>query len=269
MRKNILIFVFIAIITSCDNKKNEVIPEVDSYPMSVGTEWYYNRQVIMKKYESETSDNIIDIDTVSFTVKVWIDKDTVLNDTMSVTVFKARENDNNWTSNQYKFTDSEGLKNYAYSNVGGAHVFAKKSGYLLSSFGLNLYTTYKKGTQTNDEIICEDKPTLDIKLPLDKNSSWIYRQPSETVTLQIDKEVIGTEALNLFGQNFACYKVRWNYLYDPVFDGIAITDWISEMGLIKRLTIYDRVTLTTPEGEPIDGNIQMIETLELNDLKTN
>ncbi len=252
---------------SCDKKENEITPKVDSYPMTVGTEWIYDRQVIMKKYESDTSDKIIDIDTVIFTIKVWIDKDTVLNDTMNVKAFKSRENDYNWTSNQYKFIDSVGLKNYAYSNSGGANVFAKKSGYLKSSFDLNFYMSLDNGVLTSDEIIFEDLPTLDIKLPLDNNSSWTYRQPSETRSLQIYKEVIGAETLTLFGQNFACYKVSWNYLYDPVFNGIEITDWISEKGLVKRLTIHDRVTLTTQEGEPIDGNIQMIETLVLKELK--
>jgi hypothetical protein len=109
---------------------------------------------------------------------------------------------------------------------------------------------------------------LDVKLPLDNNSSWTYRYSSETRTLQIDKKVIGNETLSLFGQNFTCFKVSWEYLNDPVFDGIKITDWISEKGLIKRMTIYDRVTLVSQNGEPIiDGNAQVIETLVLKELR--
>lgn len=262
-----VIFLTGLIIISCDNKEVNLTPNVDNYPMTVGTEWTYDRQVIIKKYESETSENIIDVDTVNFTVKVWIDKDTIFNDTMNVTVFKSRENDYNWTSNQYKYLDNEGLKNYAYSNA-GANVFAKKSNHLKTSFDFNLNMAIVDSGLTSDEIIFEDKPTLDIKLPLGDNSSWTYRYPFETRTLQIDKEVIGTETLNLIGQDFACYKISWNYLNDSSFDGIEITDWISDKGLIKRLTFHDRITLVSQDGEPlIDGNVQMTETLILKELK--
>lgn len=263
MRKILILITLISILTSCDKKENDILPNVDSYPMTVGTEWTYDRQVIIKKYESETSNDIIDIDTVNFTVKVWIEKDTVLNDTMSVKIFKSQENDNNWTSNQFKYLDNEGLRNYAYSNSGGANVFAKKSSSLQFGLYSDFYKTNDNGILTSDDIIFEDKSTLDIKLPLGDNSSWTYRQPSETRILQIDKSVVGNETLILIGKSFACYKVIWTYLNDPVFDGIEITDWISEEGLVKRETIHDRVTLTTQDGEPIGGNVQTTEIITL------
>lgn len=268
IKQILLVVPIIGMIISCDKKEENDTPNLDTYPMTVGTEWTYDRQVIIKKYESETSNKIINNDTMNFTVRVWIDKDTVLNDTMNVKIFKSRENDYNWTTNQYKYLDNEGLRNYAYSNSGGANVFAKKSSSFKSSFDSYFYRIAIKHGITNKEIIIEDKPTLDIKLPFSENTSWTYRNPSETRVLQIDKEVIGTETLNITGQNIACYKVSWNYLYDPVFNGVNITDWISEKGLIRRLTIYDRVTLISEDGEPlIDGNVQMIETLTLKQLK--
>ena len=265
--KQILIAItLIVIFISCDENEENILPNVNTYPMTAGTEWSYDRQVIMKKYESETFDKITDIDTMDFTVKVWIDKDTVLNDTLHVKVFKSRENDYSWTSNQYKYLDNEGLRNYAYSNSGGANVFAKKNSSLKSAINFNYYMSLKSGILASDEIIFEDKPTLDIKLPLDLTSSWTYRLPSETRLLQIDKEVMGAESVTLFGQTFSCFKVSWNYLNDPVYDGINITDWISEKGLIKRLTVYDRVTFTNEYGEPLFYG-QTIEILTLKDLK--
>ncbi|MBN2396219.1 MAG: hypothetical protein JXC36_07145 [Candidatus Atribacteria bacterium] len=148
------------------------MPNIDTYPMAVGTEWTYDRQVIIKKFESETSNNIVDNDTANFTVKVWIEKDTVLNDTMSVKVFKSRENDNNWTSNQFKYLDNDGLRNYAYSNSGGANVFAKKSSSIKYVLFADIYNNSGNAIITSDDIIFEDKPTLDIQLPLGDNSSW-------------------------------------------------------------------------------------------------
>lgn len=165
---------------SCDDKEKNIVPTVNNYPMNIGTEWVYDRQMLMKKYESETSNEVIGIDTMNFIVKVWIEKDTVLKDTMAVRVFKSQDIYDNWTSYQYKFFDIEGLKTYAYS--GGAIAFAKKSSYLKSSIGFD--------ELTSDEIFFETKPTLDVKLPLDRNSSWTYRHSSDTRALQIDKTVI-------------------------------------------------------------------------------
>lgn len=256
-QKALILLVFIAML-SCDDKEKDIVPNVSSYPMNIGTEWIYDRQLIMKKYESETSNKIMDIDTMNFTDKVWIDKDTTLNDTMTVKIFKTQENDNNWTSNQYKFIDNEGLKNYAYSNLGGAHVFAKKSSYLKS--------LVRFGERTSEGIIFETTPTLDVKLPLDRNSAWTYRNSSETRRLQIDKNVIGIESINLIGQNFDCYKIEWKYLNDPGYEGIKITDWISEKGLIKRITIHDRVTFTNEFGEPSYFG-QFIETITIKSIK--
>lgn len=267
-RQILIIIPLIAIFISCNDKKDNITPTVDTYPMTVGTEWTYDRQVIFKKFESETSDKIIDIDTINFTVKVWIEKDTVLNDTMSVKVFKSRINDNNWISNQYKYLDNEGLKNYAYSNFRGANVFAQKSSLLKYGLTIDFNKTLDNGILTSDDIIFEDTPTLDIKLPLGDNSTWTYRKPSDARKLQIDKSVNGSETLTLLGQIFPCFKVSWNYLNDTIFDGINITDWISEKGLIKRLIIIDKTIYTNEHGEPLFYG-QLIETLVLKDLKIN
>ncbi len=253
MRQKALIFLVLTAMLSCDDKEKDIVLNISSYPMNIGTEWQYYRQLIINKYESETSNKIIDIDTINFTYKVWIEKDTVLNDTMNVKVFKAQEIDDNWTSNHYKFLDKDGLKNYAYSNT-GANVFAKKSSYLKSSIDFS--------ELTSDELIFEAKPTLDVKLPLDGNSSWTYRHSTDTRSLQIDKKVIGIESVKLIGQNFDCFKIDWKYLNDPGYEGIKITDWISEKGLIKRLTIQDRVTFTNESGEPLYYG-QFIETLTI------
>jgi len=267
MRTNILIIYILLAIVGCDSKKVEINPNVESYPMAIGTEWIYDRQVIIKKYESETSDKIIDIDIYNFTVKVWIDKDTLLKDTMNVMVFKAEENDDNWTFKNYKFIDNEGLKTFAYS--GGANVFAKKKGTLKIPFFLHFSSLLENMVHIDDEIIYEDQPTLDIKLPLDNNSSWTYRHPSGTNTFHIDKEVIGTDRLNLIGEYFDCFKVNWIYLNDVVSNGINITDWISEKGLIKRIIFSERIILRTEFGEYNDETAQVTETLVLKELKIN
>jgi hypothetical protein len=262
--RSILILLYLGAVISCDKKEDMLTPDISSLPMTIGSQWTYDRQVIISRFDSETSDNTIGIDTMNFTVKVWIDKDTILNDTMDVKTFKLSEN-NNFVSTQYKFIDSQGLKTYAYSNAGGVVAFLKKSGYLASPVGLDFSSTAGNAMSESDNIIFEDKPTLDIIMPLDIGSSWTYRQPSESRTLQIDKGVIGTETIHLFGQSFACYKVEWNYLYDLNYSGIKIIDWISESGLVKRQIVTKRVTFKNESGEILYFG-KVTETITLNEL---
>lgn len=267
MRNSILFLFFLLAIVSCESKKIEINPKVDSYPMAVGTEWTYDREIIIKKYESESSDKIIDTDIYNFTVKVWIDKDTLLKDTMNVMIFKTQEN-NNWTLKEFKFIDNEGLKTYAYTISGNTDILPKKK--VTSKSSYILYFNWLLNNEINiyDEIIFEEQPVLDIKLPLYNNSSWTYRHPSGTNTFfYIDKEVIGTERLNLIGENFDCFKVYWNYLNNTVSNEINITDWISDKGLIKRIIFSDRITLRTEFGEYSDEIAQVTETLIIKGLK--
>ncbi|MDY0076705.1 MAG: hypothetical protein RBR87_05450 [Bacteroidales bacterium] len=263
MKKFTLFLVLTLAIVSCDKKDDDKLTSgINSYPMNIGTEWVYNRQVIIEKYDSAISNKIAEIDTINFITKVSIDKDTILNDSMNVVLFKSQEDNSSWTSIHYYYMDKEGLRIYAYSNA-GAVVFPKKSG--CSQF-INLYTLVDKRFRTNNEMYFEVPPTLNIELPLENNSVWTYRKPSESSKLQIDKEVVGSESLMLNERSFKCLKVKYIYRYEPVFDGIDITDWISEEGLIKRLTTIDSVAVTDEPGE-LMYIARITESVTLKDLK--
>lgn len=262
MKKIIMILVLLLTIISCKKDEDNISLIINSYPMNIGTEWTYDRQLIIKKYDSTIFHKTEEIDTINFITKISIVKDTILNDTMNVVVFKSQEENNNWTSNHYYYIDNEGLRNYAYSNA-GAIVFPKKNEYQQFT---NLYLLVDKKSQTNGEIFFEIPPTLNIKFPLETNTSWTYRQPSESNKLQIDNEVIGSENLILFDQNFACLKVNYIYMNEPSYDGIDMTEWISDEGLIKRLTTIDSATVTNETGEPL-YIAQISESLTLKDLK--
>lgn len=252
--KALIVLVMIAMI-SCKEKVELNPPYVVSHPMIIGTEWTYNRQVLITKYESETSDNKLEIDTLNFVVKVWIDKDTIFNNDLSVKVFKVSDDGWHW-KNEYKYLDEEGLKTYAYSTSGNADVFGQKYSFLKSSMATN--------ELIDGGLKIESPPTLDIKFPLNLSSTWTYRSPSEAGELQIDKTVVGYERIKVNERYHNCYKVEWKYLNDPLFNGIKVTDWISDNGLIKRLTINERVTLVPEVEEPLfNGNIQIIEVLTL------
>lgn len=260
MKNVFVLFVLMAMI-SCDIKENDLDPLVETYPMTVGSEWTYDRKLIVKKYESETSDQIINTDTLHSVVRVWIEKDTLLKDAQQVKVFKCIIDDYIYpvTSKSYKFIDHEGLKTYAYLNA-GVNVFSQKEkGYLKSAFIFNPMSGHSLAT--DDEIIFESQPTLDIKFPLVNNSSWTYRQNVYQTNLPIEKKVIGPENVYLSGQNFPCYMVDW--VFPDSRQGIKMTDWISDKGLIKRITINDRASMLHEDGTQTGDLFQITETLIL------
>lgn len=264
MRKYLMILILIFVIISCKKNDNKLTLIINSYPMNIGTEWTYDRQIIVKKYDSSSFYKAEKIDTINFITKISIVKDTILNDTMNVTVFKSREENNNWTSNHYYYIDNNGLRNYAYMNA-GAIVFPKKSAHPNFS---NLEMIVDKIKLTNGELFIETPPTLNIIFPLENNTSWTYREPSESDILQIDKKVVGSENLVLFEQTFECLKVEYTYLNNPNYDKINMTEWISNEGLIKRLTTIDSTTVTNEIGEPL-YTAQINESLILKELNIN
>lgn len=266
-RKILILFGIGLLIQSCQDE--EATPnKLSSFPMTVGTEWIYENENIIKKYESETSNKIIDIDTIRLAFRVLISKDTVLRDSIAVKEFVANEIGSQIFSKQYYKLDKDGLKEFAYKSA-GAIVFAKKKSTefgekkMFKTLGFDPVT----GIDNLDDILhFYDIPRLSIKLPLSFNDKWTYSYPSGPMMMQIDKEVIGYERVKTSIGIFECYKIKHKYINSSVYEGIEWIDWISEKGLIKRQSTNERVTLITAEGESL-GNCQLTETLTIKGLK--
>ena len=257
MRKSLLILLLIGCMISCDEKEEKSIdPNVVSYPMTVGSQWTYDRKIIIDHLESENSDKVVATDTFKFVVNVWIDKDTVLN-VKEVKVFKAREVGGMHTSCNYYFLDSEGLKTYAYLS-GGLNVFAQA--------GVHLKSATDKTLLEDNRIFYENPPTLDVKLPLTAGSRWTYRHSAENNNSLIDKEVTGGETLKLIGQNFDCYKVSFIFNVEPQKSNTLMTEWISDKGLIRRISTHKKVLFTKEDGQTV-GYGRSSETLTLKALE--
>lgn len=246
----------IGCLIGCDDKdERTVYSNVVTYPMTVGSEWTYDRNIINDHFESETSDKVVSTDTFKFVVKVWIDKDTVLNG-KEVKVFKAREVGGMHTSCNYYYLDNEGLKTYAYLS-GGLIVFAQAGVHLKSAMDDNL---------EDDRIFYENPPTLNVKLPLSVGSKWTYRHSADNNNSQIDKEVTGAEILKLIGQSFDCYEVNFIFNVEPQKSNLLMTEWISEKGLIKRISTFKKVLFTEDDGQAV-GWMRSSEILTLKALK--
>jgi hypothetical protein len=247
MKKYLPFILLVVSIIGCKKEDNNSSLKIDSYPMSIGTTWDYDRQIILRKYDIKKSSGIIENDTINFIAEVWIDKDTLLNDTMNVTVFKYQENSSEGIAVEYNFTDNEGLKNYAYENAGG-NAFPMQSNYW-SFFNLSYLAEHR--LQSNGIIFYEDPPVLKIKYPLEENTTWNYVDKPEVFGIRIDKAVAGAERLVIGGRNFDCLQVKWDYSYNQAKNKVDVTDWIAAEGLVRRLTIADTVAVADETGKPL------------------
>lgn len=259
-------------IAGCDDGQNRP-GEITGYPVSPGTEWTYDRQVSWIGQNDDPAGDDVYIDSVRRVLDVRIEKDTILNDTMPVVIFRSLEVESGLYHVDYKYIDDEGLKTYARSNSSDPF-FTIRHGRNLESLRLNpgmnsrmeAFFKYSKGSGT---IFIENPPLLDIQFPLGENSSWIYRNPTEGRELKIEKYVAGRERLNVKGGDFDCYKIKWEYLYDERFNGMEVTEWIAREGLIKIQMVIDSLTLTKPSGETVAEGARYTDTYTLKKLDIN
>jgi len=267
MIKTLLFILSLAFLFSCDKYDRVNFAKIESYPTKTGTEWNYSSVSVLKIFESASLEKVIDYDTLIFNIKVKIEKDTLLNDTMLVKQFSSKAEEADFTSMEYFFVDSEGLKAYAYSNP-TLHVFVKKHSFTYRKLNLlspGLYDPEPLTIEEDDLHVYQPFPRLNLKLPLELNSKWTYVNTYAPMHLQIDKEIIGQEVVKINNTSYNCYKIQWIYIDNVFFDGIKIYDWISNKGLIKRQAIYEPTLFSAGEEELI-GYGQVTETITLKDL---
>ena len=241
MKINIFFLAAVCLILSCDKEKTD-LKEIDGYPVAIGNEWLYDYSGKFLTASGEEKN-------YNYEIRVKIEKDTVLNDTMNVLIFKAFDSYPENVSTSYMFMDTAGLKNYAYENP-GMNVFAlnQPEQFLFQTF----HTSIKKKSFNSNDIFYESIPRLNLPLPLHGDSKWTYLEPSGSINWQIDKEVVGIENISLHGKNYTCFKVRWIYVKSSLSSTPEITDWICEKGLVKRVTVLKDASLTDEYGAEIE-----------------
>lgn len=258
---------------SCDHWR--VHPVVENFPTTQGTEWHYQRTVYIAKYESDNSDRIVDMDTLKFEFRIRVTKDTVLNDTMYVTLFESTGTDtSSWTGRQFYFIDEEGLKLYAYTS--SAPLTFKKSSKVSSlipgiPFEWSPHEAWNLPTYdpVNDPYLLYEKPpVLCIQLPLTEKSYWTNRKNNNSNGVWIDMQVTGKEIVRAGIRNFACFRVEFIYRQFIVDPEPKVTDWIAQEGFIKRVVMLDHVNVTDPDTDVV-YTAQFTEVIELIDLSLN
>lgn len=268
MKTRIFLFLLVLTLIACDKTENKTQNGIQDYPTVVGSTWQYKYEAILNAVDTNDPYFLGIPDTQIWIVDVWVDKDTLFYDTVSTHKFMAKMDDSDEMMSHYMFKDDDGLKCFAYSNVGATPTILKGASFkpAIPSPFMNFHDLQIPVEKA--PIYFETPPTLNVKLPLLSNSEWRFRDPSDDLYWQIDKRVIGYELLTLEGRTFLCYRIEYDYADHEAFENLRVTDWVSKEGLVKREVKSHLIFSYIIDGnEPVEfSNAEMTFILSLIDV---
>jgi hypothetical protein len=279
----LLLIVSTAIYISCSDSSNPGFanPMNDDfiYPLKVGNKWNYQKEWSRYNFRPDSSSpGVIMNDTTFFsTIEVSITRIDTIADTLETFVLYASEQmDNQTFTSGYNYNNTDdGLFIYAYRGGTSSLVYPKKQANLKYKYGeygslisneipsFLIDPIFQLYELSADSIGIENPPVKTLSYPFKINNEWTYRN----TFLRINKKVVSKEIVNISAGQYECYKVQW--LYDFSNSGewsenIQIFDYISSIGLIKRIFLFKDVTISTtsnPNGFGLmDGKEEMILT---------
>lgn len=256
LKQHLFLLLTAIVMMSCDDNQTDDY-RINSYPLTIGSTWAYDRTITDNYYKSLTSDSIVGSDTMVFEGTIWIEKDTTINKS-KVLVFKTRENNFERTvaTANYHFMDKDGLKLIAYYYGGDMLYGFTKKAFIEPTFQALNNGKMNSQSQINSGVYIISAPILDIKYPLTATSEWTSNYP-----VKIDKKVIGTDTLHLNGHEYICLKVLWKY---PEEFTIKITEWIAKEGILKRVTNFGTMYTKDQQG----NNLNKFESTECVTIKS-
>lgn len=225
--KNIYKLILFAIVNSSCSSSNQNIEPEFTYPMGVGSKWVYsNKTVILEDEANLYPKNVIDTTTRT----VQIEKDSVINDTLTVKVFSTKRNVPKLSSYELnlKYIDKQGVRSYATIGVVVPQQIStpKNKDFMNAFVDKNIHLTQgKNGLET--------PPTLEYKLPYKVGNTWAYRDGTDASGYYITKTIVGKETVTIKGKAFDCFKIEWKYIRQIGEVDIIVREWLSEIGLVK------------------------------------
>ena len=97
-----------------------------------------------------------------------------------------------------------------------------------------------------------DPPPVSLRYPLAVGSQWSFRADCDPWCM--DKKIISWKSLSVVAEEFSCYDIQW--LWDMEDDGqwdddIERHDYLAEIGLVARETIFRDIIATTVTGDTL------------------
>lgn len=225
--KNIYKLIVLAIVNSSCSSSNQNIEPEFTYPMGVGSKWVYSFKTVILEDEGNLYPKNV-IDTTTRTIK--IEKDSVINDTLTVKVFSIKRNIPNLSSydQELKYIDKQGVRGYATNAIMIPQQIntPNKKDFMNTFIDKNINLTQGiNGIET--------PPTLEYQLPYKVGNTWAYRDGTGSLGFYITKTIVGREMVTIKGKAFDCYKIEWKYIRKIGDGDIIIREWLSEIGLVK------------------------------------
>ncbi len=284
MGKLNLIIGFISLIGFFACKKDDggnggVLPEEQfSYPVDVSNYWKYDH--VMRFF---SLDSILNIpDSIVNTVHVEVAGKYLLNDTLDTYEFVeyvTSPNANVTTSITFFTNENDGF--YYHGNRGGGvslpvkgsnkvrfqnmlfdnipELFDYFIGFETTQFSFNIKTDT---IFPQDTIYLEDPPVKSLAYPLEADSEWVYR--AESPIGKMEKKVFAKETITVPPGSFSCYKIKIIYEDSALSSKIEYFDYISSVGLVRRVISFDGLELTDDQGNVI-GTFDVTDEINLSD----
>ena len=254
--------VLAVLVGGCSNPSDPEWAPDYRYPLELGRSWEYTRVFTVEPSDSLSavpSDTaycyctaeVVRLDTLSMRVDAYVLRETGVEDTVA-----------SWDLETFYRNDSDGLYMLAYE-PGASLVNPKPQGRAQILFKGMYFSSVREIAshvvgiaecmgERPDSLIYEDPPVRALKYPLRVGSSWNYRQTGNP--WRIDKEVTGTEQVDVPAGSFDCFVVKWSI--DISDDGewdneIEFIDYIATEGLIRRWLAFSDMIAIGPEGDTL------------------
>lgn len=252
MNNKISIFLAVAFLlglcfTGCDERSKAFPDTIKQFPLEEGNKWTYALSFEFTPFENDSGD-----DNKEFLyydeIELSINGDTLLEGNIPVIKTTEIRGISKLERNSYVSQTRSGLYSHGYC-PGGTDILKKSVKGVHLEFEL-LMPVYDPGPLIGDgEIFIENPPRQIIRFPVTAGSEWTYLQPKDEFRLRIDKKVIGMETLSISGREFKCWKIVWDYSGSLAFEGIKLTEWIADEGIIQREVRIDSLFLSDEKGE--------------------
>lgn len=220
-----------SIITGCDTDEPA---EQNNFPLSAGDEWKYH---FTTDADFLLPEQTIIIRNIGLTE---IDGQAVYE--FVTTTLEEPE----FQSSHFYFQEQGDLKLKAYQIQAISDANLRSSKWTPAVY---LYDfSCVSDTITAGDLVNENSPRIVLDFPLKTGKTWNHWHCEDQVF--ITKTVTGTTSITVPAGTFSCFEISFGgRLYDD--SGIKITEYVSDIGLIKRVMQYE-MTLTDSQGHPTD-----------------
>ena len=215
------------------------------YPLTPGTEWRYDRQIVLADNSSSLQP---DVSTSIVTVQI-ISVDSIFD----AQATKVREHiiskGASLINYHYYENSAEGL--YLLGSIGENAVLPKRSIAAVAPDRFIQSTLWGDSFafSAGDSIYQELPPKLALKYPLSPGSQWKFRDKGQP--RRIEKRIIAELKVETPAGNFEVVQIQWLLDFDndgEFDDNIEFFDYISNIGLVKRSFLIRGLPLIDDNG---------------------